>query len=85
MRVRIIADEDSVIIFQFLGINGTIHTVDSAGFLDLFDDIVADPTIGVLMLSERHYENFQIEILEYQRLNRLPIIISIPSIVDVYN
>lgn len=80
MNIIAVADEDTNILFQLLGIESIlIKTQEFAAFKQEFDRILKIPNVGIIIINEQ----FLIRYRDYFReikARKLPIIVEVPNI-----
>jgi vacuolar-type H+-ATPase subunit F/Vma7 len=80
LNIIAVADEDTNILFQLLGIESfLIKSQDIAEFKKEFDQIIKIPNVGIIIINEQfliRYRDYFKEI----KTQKLPIIVEIPNI-----
>lgn len=78
MRFFVIADENTVLGFKLVGIDG--ETVDTAdGAREALEKAFSSTDIGIIIITERIAESIKAEIEDYLFKQDFPLIIQIPD------
>lgn len=80
MKVIVFGDEETVIMFHLIGVDGVIHEQNDPHFDDKFNKLLEDPEIGIIIITEQILIKYKDYILPIKLQRRIPIIIEIPSI-----
>jgi len=77
MKMAVIGDEDTVALFTFAGVGrGVVAGGEVAAQLD---ELVEDPDIGVIIITERIADTLLDKITKIKLQRELPIIVEIPD------
>lgn len=78
MKYRIIGDEDTVLGFGMVGVEGTVvETADEADAA--FRSALEDRDTGILIITERAADMIRAQVDEYLFSERFPLIVEIPD------
>ena len=80
MEVRVVADENTNILFQDLGYKTVlIDDLQQGNFETDFDHILEDQDIGVIILCDKYLRGHR-EYFQKIKIRKLPVIVGIPDI-----
>ncbi len=78
-KIHVLGKEEFVLIFNLLGIDGTIIE-NSEDFLKTFDILINEPSIGMIIIFMELPSDIIDFILEFKISNRSPFIFFVPNI-----
>ncbi|MHA1730070.1 MAG: V-type ATP synthase subunit F [Promethearchaeota archaeon] len=83
MKIIMFGDEESTIMFHLIGIEGIIHEreKDDINFKNRFQEVLNDPEVGIIIITERILINHKDFILPLKMQRRIPTIVEIPSMI----
>lgn len=85
MKIVLFGDEESAIMFHLLGIQAVIHEdPDDPDFETKFDEILEDPDVGIIMITEQILIRHKDYILPIKMERRSPIIVEIPEMITKF-
>ena len=86
MKIVMFGDQDSVILFNLIGIDGIIYEedMDSEHFTSEFDKVLNNPEIGIVIITEKILIKHKEFIIPLKMNRRFPIIVQVPSIATKY-
>ncbi len=80
MKIKVLSDEDTNLMFRLVGIEGIeISNSNQKEFEAEFTKILQDPTIGIILINEKDYLRFN-SFLKPLKLRQFPIIVEIPDL-----
>ena len=83
MKIVMFGDEDSIIMFHLIGMEGITH--NKGDFETEFQEVLNDPEVGIIIITERIFLDHRDIILPVKFERRSPIIVEIPSIIPEYH
>ena len=78
MKYYIIGDEDTVLGFGMVGVEGTVITTAEEAE-QAFNDALQSQEIGILIITEQAAEMIRTQVDEYLFSERFPLIVEIPN------
>lgn len=79
MKMFVIADNvDTLTGMNLAGVNGVV-VHEKFEFQDIFNEVIADKTIGIVLIMESFTKKFPDVVGNHKAKNKLPIIIEIPD------
>ncbi|MFW9971676.1 MAG: V-type ATP synthase subunit F [Candidatus Odinarchaeota archaeon] len=78
-KIHILGEEDNVLLFGLLGIDGTVIENNEA-FLKKFDELTEEPSIGMIIVFMNLSNEIIDYVLEFKMSNKSPFIYLIPNI-----
>ncbi|MHA1339164.1 MAG: V-type ATP synthase subunit F [Promethearchaeota archaeon] len=85
MKIKILGDDESIIIFNLLGIDGIIIPDNDPHFKEKFEELLNEPDVGIIIITERIFIKYREYILPIKISRRLPIIVEIPEMLFRYH
>jgi V/A-type H+-transporting ATPase subunit F len=85
MKIVMFGDEDSIILFHLIGMEGKIHTRGEENFEEVFKEVLDDHEVGIIIITEKILLNHRDYILPIKMQRRSPIIVEIPSIIPEFH
>ena len=84
MKIMLIADDDTAIMFHMLGIESEIAEEDSSLFQKQFNRILQNSEIGVIIITEKLLIQHKDFLFPLKMNRRKPIIVEIPNMIERY-
>lgn len=78
-KIHVLGDEDIVLLFGLLGIDGTVVENDEV-FLKTFETLTNESSIGMIIIFLELSDEILDSILEFKMSNKSPFIFLIPNI-----
>ncbi|MFX1344770.1 MAG: V-type ATP synthase subunit F [Promethearchaeota archaeon] len=78
-KIHVLGDEDIVLLFGLLGIDGTVVENDEV-FLKIFETLTNESSIGMIIIFLELSDEILDSILEFKMSNKSPFIFLIPNI-----
>jgi len=85
MRIEIFGYDESIILFNMLGLEGKIISDEEKHFKEKFEDVLNDPEIGIVIITERLFEKYKDYLLPIKLYRKIPIIVEIPELIYKFN
>ncbi len=77
-KVHILGEDDIVLMFSLLGLEGTIVGTDDS-FLEKFNESIKDPSIGMIIIGLRLSTPDYDFLIDFKLNNKLPLIFILPD------
>lgn len=84
MRIMLIGDEESSILFHLIGIESEIAEENSDLFKKQIQKIIDNPSIGILLITENTFVRHKDIIIPLKMKMRQPIIVEIPDMMQKF-
>lgn len=82
MRVVCLSDEDTVNLFRLIGVEGIIlKSEESESFKEQMDELLKNPEIGVIIISERFLLR-NTAYLKQIKILKFPVVVELPDIAN---
>jgi vacuolar-type H+-ATPase subunit F/Vma7 len=82
-RIHVLGQEDLVILFGLLGIEGTIINSKDQ-FIEEFNKLISNPSIGMIVIAMPLYDELINLLLNFKLNNKKPFIFILPDVFQPY-